>query len=396
MLKLIVFLLSLFVIGFLIVHDNWMITVSGFGYEATVSTVFLVCLILLVFYLLHLMKKPLVWLGIMQQKMSTARYIKRENYLINVLNYVLNNDADLARLLLKQQKGVFSKKDVQSLIIKAILAPNQEAFEALTKQESFDLAGWRGLYLSALKKGDERMQEKALTAAFENNKTVEWVVDGLYRLSLQKSEWENALNYLEQLKKNGFINKETYISRKADLLMKQNQPVEAFRLNPANVAFAVQAAAAQKTPQKAADILMKAWQLTPAKEIYEAYMALYAGETSAKKMKALKKLIADNPTSRQALSAVADTTVRLELWRDAKETIQVYLSTYPLTKNIACLMAKVVREGWHHEEEAREWENKVVEAEDLAGWLCVDCQQRTSEWNIVCPHCNAYHHIIYG
>ncbi len=396
MLKLIVFLLSLFVIGFLIVHDNWMITVSGFGYEATVSTVFFVCLILLVFYLLHLMKKPLVWLGIMQQKMSTARYIKRENYLINVLSYVLNNDENEARFLLKHKKSVFEKKDVKSWIVEAVLAPDKEVFEALTKQEEFRLSGWRGLYLIALKKGDEKAQEKALTAAFENDNTVKWVVEGLYRLSLQKNEWENALNYLEQLKKNEFVNKETYITRKADLLMKQNQPMEAFRLNPNNVTFAVQAAAMQKTTQKAADILIKAWQLTPAKEIYEAYMALYKNEPAAKQVKAVKKLTSDNPTSRQALSVLADTTVRLELWRDAKETIQVYLATYPLTKTIACLMAKVIREGWHHEEEAREWESKMAEAEDTAGWLCADCQQRTSEWNIVCPHCNSYHHIIYG
>ena len=336
------------------------------------------------------------WLGMMQQKMSTTRYIKRENYLTNVLNYILNNDEKEARVLLKHKRSVFDKNDVKSLVVEAVLAPDKKVFEELTKYEDFNFAGWRGLYLNALKNGDEQAQEMALTEAYKTDNTVKWVVEGLYFLSLQKSAWENALNYLEQLKKNNFINKETYLVRKADLLMKQNQPLEAFRLNPANIAFAVQAAAAQKTVQKSADILMKAWTLTPAKEIYEAYMSLYKSESAAKQIKAVKKLIADNPTSRSALMALADATVRLELWRDAKETIQVYLSTYPLTKTVACLMAKVVREGWHHEEEAQEWEKKASEAEEGGGWLCAACQQRTTEWNIMCPHCNAYHQIIYG
>lgn len=394
MLKIIVFLLSLLVVGFLIVHDNWMITISGFGYEATVSTVFLVCFVLLIFYLLHLLKKPLVWLGVMHHKMNTARFIKRENYLTDVLRYVLDQNNTSLSLLLRQKRSMFDKNDVKTLLSEAVLAPDKDVFEALAKQPLFELAGYRGLYQEALKTGDIKAQEKALTQAFEKYSSVSWVVAGLYSLSLQKNEWDSALTYLDNLKKNTFINKETYYARKADLLMKLDRPMEAFRLNPANVCFAV--AAAGKNPQKAADILIKAWSFTSAREIYKAYMNLFASETAVKQMKALKKLIADNPTSRFALLATADTAIRLELWKEAKETLQVYLATYPLTKTVAGLMATVVREGWHHEEEAKEWESKTKETEDTVGWFCISCQQRTTKWDIACPHCNAVHQIIYG
>ena len=140
---------------------------------------------------------------------------------------------------------------------------------------------------------------------------------------------------------------------------------------------------------------MEAWQKTPAKEIYQAYMQLFKNESAHKQMKALKKLISNNPTSRESLLALVETAIQLELWREAKETMQVYMATYPLTKESAHLMATIVREGWHHEEEALEWEQKAIETTEQSGWICSKCNQKALNWTVLCPHCSTFNTLIY-
>lgn len=393
MLRIIVFLLSLFVIGFLIVHDNWMITISGFGYEATVSTVLLGCSFVLLLYIIHLLKKPLVWFGLVQHKISASRYAKREAYLTKVLQFVLEDNPKEGKALLKQKKGIFDKNDVKGLMIQAILDPDKRVFEEMLKHGETELSGLRGLYCEALQTGDLRRQGKILHAASEKYADVSWVAEGQYLLAVKESIWADALAALENLRKEGFIAKDAYLDRKADLLMKNNQPEEAFKLKPKNPLFAL--AAAEKQPEKSAEILTKSWKETPSKAVYEAYMLLYSKETPQKQMKHLKKLIAGNENSKEALMALADASTRLEMYLDAKEALDIYLAAYPLTKSAALLMAKIVREGWHHEEEAKEWEKKAVEAVDLPHWVCVNCRREVLDWDVSCPHCNALHQITY-
>ncbi|MBR4932272.1 MAG: tetratricopeptide repeat protein [Alphaproteobacteria bacterium] len=393
MLKLIIFIASLILIGFLIVHDNWMITLSGFGYEITISTVLLGALVILLFYGIHLVKKPFMWLSGVRSKMTVNHYAKREAYLARVLHAVLANDTDNIQSLMKQKKSLFSKQDKKHLLVEGLIAPHTDIFEEMSKNPETELAGLRGLYLEAQKKGDVKEQEKILQKAVENYPYVHWVIQAQFDLQILQNDWEEALKTLEVLKKHQLIAKDAYTKGKAGLLFKTGHYAEAYALDKTNPQFAI--LAAQVNPKKAADILLDSWRVTPAKEVYTAYMDLFKNETALKQMKAVKKLISSNPTSKQALLALADTAIRLELWQEAKETLQVYMASYPLTKEVAELMATVIREGWHHPEEAREWEQKVTESEDNSGWLCGKCGQKTYEWQVTCPHCQTFDSILY-
>lgn len=393
MLKLIIFIASLILIGFLIVHDNWMITLSGFGYEITISTVLLGALVILLFYGVHLVKKPFMWLSGVRSKMNVSYYAKREAYLARVLHAVLANDTDNIQSLMKQKKSLFSKQDKKHLLVAGLIAPHTDIFEEMSKNPETELAGLRGLYLEAQKKGDVKEQDKILQKAIENYPHVHWVIQAQFDLQILQNDWEEALKTLDILKKHQLITKEAYTKGKAGLLFKTGHYAVAYALDKTNPQFAI--SAAQVNPKKAADILLDSWRITPAKEVYTAYMDLFKNETALKQMKAVKKLISSNPTSRQALLALADTAIRLELWQEAKETLQVYMASYPLTKEVAELMATVIREGWHHPEEAREWEQKATESEDNSGWLCGKCGQKTYEWQVTCPHCQTFDSILY-
>ena len=133
MLKLIVFIISLFTLGYLIINDNMLITLTGFGYEITISTILLVGLIILFFYFIHLLKKPLVWCGVIRHKMTTAQFVKREKYLTNLIKTLLENDKQSLQQLLKQKKGLFHKTDNKHLLIQAIVSPENQIFEEMSK-----------------------------------------------------------------------------------------------------------------------------------------------------------------------------------------------------------------------------------------------------------------------
>ena len=59
------------------------------------------------------------------------------------------------------------------------------------------------------------------------------------------------------------------------------------------------------------------------------------------------------------------------------------------------MMALVEREGWHHEEEAKQWDEKSLTAQQDLSWGCDNCGHLTEQWDVVCPNCNAFGRIYH-
>ena len=77
-------------------------------------------------------------------------------------------------------------------------------------------------------------------------------------------------------------------------------------------------------------------------------------------------------------------------WARAKENLEIYLQNYPLTRQVADMMANLERVAWRHEDIANEWERKSIESEDDSLWICAQCGHTAGEWQVLCPHCNAF------
>lgn len=394
MLKLILIFASLFFVGYLIVNDYWTVTITGFGYEITVSTVLILVAGIILAYVIHLLKKPFRLMGRFRGQRTLSQQNKREAFFFDIIRTVLEDNPTAQQQLLKKTGLFVDKKTPRYQMIEALLKPNKAVFDQLVQHTETQLAGLRGLYEEQARKGNTKEISHILDKALVHYADVPWVIRAKFNLLLQENDWENATHYLEILKKNNLISKEEYQKGHAGLLYKNNKIKAAYEADKSNPTFAI--AYARENPAKAVDILYASWQLTPCWETYSHYMALFKDETPTKQMKALKRLTAKNPTTRLSLLIAVDTSIRLELWRDAKETMEVYLQTYPLTKQAADLMATIVRKGWHHEEEAREWEQKPVETDDKHGWTCSHCHQETYAWDMMCPHCNQFGTIIYN
>ena len=393
MLKIILFLIAMFVTGFLIVHENWTVTLQGFGYEVTLSTVLLIVLIFIGIYLIQLIKKPFSWLFGFKKRKHTKNFIKKENYLTFVLKTLLDQNNTSIQEILKQKKALLPKKDIRHLLLEALFTPSKEVFLNLTHHKDTELAGLRGLYFMEKEKGNIKESEKIISRILEKYSNVLWAIKENYEIQTLQRDWANALLSLEKLFKMKQISKNEYLNQKASLLYIQGKFKDAYLLNRTNPAFAI--AYAKENPSYAKTILTTSWNNEPSWDVYLAYYNLIKTLPAEKQIKAVQKLIAKNKEFRISMLALADIAIKTENWRLAKETLESYLQSYPLTKTVASMMANVARNGWHHEQEAKEWEAKGSETDDKYGWMCLNCNQKTSEWYPSCPHCNKIGQVIY-
>ena len=393
MLKLILFMIAMFATGFLIVQENWDITILAFGYEITLSTVLLIVLIAIGVYLLRLIKKPFLYLFGIKNRRATSHLVKKEAYLTFVLETILDQNNEAITRIQKQKTTLFPKKDIKQLLLNALFNPSKNVFEELSKHKETELAGIRGLYFEAKKTGNLKEAEIILSKAERSYPNVFWVIQESYDIAVLQNDADKALFLLDELLRLKQISKEDYTHQKAALFFLKGKIKEAYQLNKTCPAFAV--AYAKENKDSAQNILLTSWNKEPSWDVYEAYMDLFKNQPSDKQLKMVNKLISKNKEFRISLLALADTAIKNEKWRMAKETLTAYLQSYPLTKKVAHMMAQVARLGWHHEQEAKEWEQKAVETDDKFGWTCIECSQNTSDWHPICPHCNKVGKIIY-
>lgn len=388
MMKLIITLISVFLLGFLIVNDTWTITIIGFGYELTTSVFLFIIAIIALIYVMSLLRKPFGWISGYQNWCRTRKQNQKEAYLTLALQTILDRSSKNINVLMKQRKTIFPQKSNEALIIEALFKPTPYVFEQLIHREGMEIIGIRGLLSEAQKNGDLNEAARLLQKAEQKAPEETWIQESLWTLQTLQSDWGEALNTLDKLKKRGIVDKKTYMTRKACLLLKLGQAKEAFRLDPENPAAAI--AYARQTPEKAINILSDSWEKTPSWETYLLFRDTIQSEKPAKRMKLTEKLVRKNKENRLSFIALAQTAMDAHMWGAAKEYMTSYLNAYPITPQTATMMAMIEREGWHHEEGAKAWEEKATTADEISGWGCDICNHSTNEWDARCPNCNAF------
>ncbi|MBR6412104.1 MAG: hypothetical protein IKS41_02955 [Alphaproteobacteria bacterium] len=392
MIKFIFILISIFTVGFFIVKDTWMVTLQGFGYELKASVLILIVGAFLLFYLIHLLKKPFGWWGRCQNWFAKRKQDQKEAFLLLALKTVLDKNSESVKQLLKQKNKFFDRKSDENYILEALFNPTPHTFEQLIHRENTELAGIKGLLDYAQEDGNWTEAGRLLQKAAEKYEKEPWVWDSLWTVQILQNDWYEALNTLERLKAQGQVDKAEYAKRKSLLLLKLGRVAEAYKLNPDNQAIIL--AYARSEPQKADKLIRHLWSKEPCMDAFNIYWQTIATEKPSKQTKAIDKLVRENPKHRLSLWVLIETAIKQESWGPAKGYLSDYLAMYPLTTQIAHLMAEVERQGWHHLEEAQKWELKALEAPSEKGWICSSCGHRTDTWEIVCPACNAFGEVI--
>lgn len=393
MLKLFLIIAGVVLVGFLIVDESYNVSVSTMGYEYSFSIVVLFVGIVVLFYLIHFLKKPFRWLADWKARRYQKNILRKESFLTLVLTTALDQNNLAADAILSKKKSLFAKGSTESLLFDALFAPTPAIFEKLRQNKQTELAGIHGLFMDAKKKGDIDAQTQLLENGLTLYPDVLWLLKEQLDLQLLQDDFANALVSLEALNKRKAIDKAVYSSQKACILYKQGDLKEAFDLAPENPTIAISYATA--TPKKAEDVLKKSWNLTPCWDTYLAYHTLIKAEPAAKQMKLIDKFVSKNPQGKMALLAVTDMAISNNLWGVAKETLDIAIKSFPLNHQMATMMATIERKGWHHEFIAKEWDEKAGNAENNPTWMCNTCNHTTGEWDVKCPVCNACGNTFY-
>ncbi|MBI1250580.1 MAG: heme biosynthesis protein HemY [Alphaproteobacteria bacterium] len=204
-------------------------------------------------------------------------------------------------------------------------AAAERAYSSMLGHEDTELLGRKGLLAAALKRGDRISAMSHAEAALKAAKNAEWPFQTLFELKVQASDWEGAIDALEEGEKRRIIDDRAARRRRSVLLCaaamraeRERRPEKcaelaekAVRLSPG---FAPAAALAAKyltadgKVERAAAIIEDAWDAAPHPVLAHAYRDLKPGESReerAARLHALADRRRDHRESKIILAALA-------------------------------------------------------------------------------------------
>ncbi len=387
MTKFLIKLIALAGVVYLIARDTWRVTLNTSNYEITISFVLFLVALIFLWWLLIQIKKPFSWWGQFCAWRQNKKRNQKDSFLPTLLTAVLSHQSDKANVLVRESEKLYGKGSKEVLLVSALLEPQADVFNKLNQADQTKLAGLYGLIKEAEAKGDFEEMNALLQQVPKTQEKTLWVQQAKMFLALTHSDWKTALDILEQNKKQ--LSKSDYKSHKASLLLKLGRLKEAYALAPSHPAIVLTYAKTLPV-RKAKAVLEKAWRVAPNWQIYLAYKQVIKPLPENKRLKSVLNLTRATRDQRYSLLARADMDTDLHNWARAKENLEIYLQSYPLTRQVANMMANLERTAWRHEDIANDWDRKAIESEDDSLWLCRNCGHTVGEWQILCPHCNAF------
>ncbi|MBR6232047.1 MAG: tetratricopeptide repeat protein [Alphaproteobacteria bacterium] len=377
-------------LGAVITNETFFVTLTFRNYQIYLSVFTFVGMVLGIVWLWNLLLLPFRLFRKFSLWRQQSKQDQKRIFLASVLEALANQNKEQYPLLVKQALHHFKKEEVIYWVILSLLQPSEEVYQKLLTFPSTVLGGIYGFLNMAEGMGNTTEMRNLLDSLPEKQRQVLWVKQAYFQLSLMEGDWEQACQYLETLKK--VMPKSEYKRSRACCLMMMGQVDKAYKLDDTQAPIVL--AKAKENPEKALKILNAAWKKTPCQEIYNAFKSALSGKTDEEKMKAVKALVKQNKGNRFSLLALADMNLETGNAPKAKDILEEYLENFPLTQQVALMMAKVERQGWKHEEAALDWEKKALNLQEKTGWICTHCGHQSGKWEPVCPACHLFNGMI--
>ncbi len=386
MIEALLLMIFLFGLGMIISNEMFFMTLSFWNHQIYLSAFTFVGLIVGILWVWSLFLLPIKWMKRWSLWRQKSKDVQKQNFLAQVLEALVNHNKEQYPLLVKGAYAHFTTEDIQYWVILALLQPTDEVYQKLLSFPSTVLGGIYGFLKSAKDFGNTTEMRTLLEALPEKERKVLWVRQAYLQLSYMEGDWKQALVFLEQLKQT--FSKSDFIHQKACCLMMAGHIEKAYKLDSTQAPIIL--AYAQENPEKALKVLKKAWEIAPCWEIYQAFKKELSAKTEDEKIKETLKFVKSNRGNRFSVLALADMNMTIHNFSKAKEILQEYLESHPLTQQVALMMAECERSGWHHEEAASKWERKALNLQDKSGWICTHCGHTSTKWEALCPACHLF------
>jgi HemY protein len=266
-------------------------------------------------------------------------------------------------------------------------AAAERAYAGMLTHEDTELLGHKGLLQAALKRGDRAGAMEHAEAALKLSKTAEWPFTALFELKVQSSQWEGAMEALEEGEKRRLVDSKAATRRRAVLLcaaaaqaereLRREKAIDmvekAIRMAPGfapAAALAARLLAADGKLWKAQSVLEEAWEAQPHPAIAHAYRDLKTDEPRGERAKRMAGLIELKPDHRESKIIGAELAMERMDWASAQDQLDQAFRENPSSR-ICALYAALAR-GRGDEQNARHWLAQAAVAAREADWSDLD------------------------
>jgi len=281
--------------------------------------------------------------------------------------------------------------------------------EAMLEHSETKLLAYQGLIEQARRKGDIDSAIIHANEAFRAFPRDHFVVTTLIDLYALKGNWQEALLYVDRAVKNKAIARDRGKYLRAAIYTASGQAALAegnasaalttFKqslsqhggLVAATTGLA-KALVALNQPSMAAQVIEKAWKITPHPELGGIYLSLIPAGSEAAWIKRAQKMAAKSSHPESYL-LLAQIYAKLEQWAPARQYAQQSLQILENARALH-LLAEIEEKQFSDHTQAAIWLTRArqVAPADPA-WSCTECGTATTQWALHCPRCGSFESI---
>lgn len=257
----------------------------------------------------------------------------------------------------------------------AVAANN--SFSAMLEAPETEFLGLKGLYLQAIKAGEDEKAMQYAERAFRLRPNAQWAFESVFELGLRRGAWRETRDTLTQARRNNIVPADKADRASAVLLtadayaaaltsepkLALSETETALKLAPGFAPAALLAArlyADDGKKNKAAKVIEHAFAADAHPALVKFYDTLYKDESVQKRADRLRSLAQKNQTTHEAALLEARAYNLEEEWQKAAETLEPVVAGAPGPATFSLMAAAAA--GLHGEEAARPWLERAANA----------------------------------
>lgn len=338
---------------------------------------------LLTVYVTHAIKNILAMPGKMKAREKEARRERGVAALTRGLEAVAAGDAADA-----SHHAKIARRHLDEMALTRLLTAQaaqlsgdgvaaSNSFSAMLEAPETEFLGLKGLYLEAVKAGEDEKAMQYAERAFRLRPNAQWAFESVFELGLQRGAWRETRDALTQAKRNNIVPADKADRAHAALLtadayaaaatseprLALSETETALKLAPGLAPAALLAARLyvdDGKKNKAAKVIEHAFAADAHPALVKFYDALYKDEETSKRADRLRKLAAKNPTAHEAALLEARAHNLLEEWQKAAEALEPAVAGAPGPAAFSLMAAAAA--GLHGDEAARPWLERAANA----------------------------------
>ncbi len=284
------------------------------------------------------------------------------------------------------------------------------AYEAMLNHAHTEYLGLKGLFHSALTRGEsERALELGLRA-YALKPRATWPVQALFDLRTARGEWNEAMALLDDAGKTRLLAADVLRRRRAVLLAVQaleaeaaapkralDLALEALDIEPGLLPGAILAARwliYNSKDRRAQEVIERAWSVAPHPELATTYGAMFPRETTPQRSARLLTLARVRPEHFESCVLEAQQHIAMSRWSEARRVLAPWAHDEISTR--ICILFAEIEERQHQDHvAAHDWLLRAAQAPRDGDFRCSRCGWSSPHWQALCGRCKGFDTLLW-